>query len=88
MNDLANKLTKKYADRVEIGKLFKSFEAQMKLLMDSNKTRESDNWILAKQPFTCFNCATCEANIKNLSPSSEYLPWNKYPAGERQYNVG
>ncbi len=88
MNDLANKLTKKYADRVEIGKLFKSFEAQMKLLMDSNKTRESDNWILAKQPFTCFNCATCEANIKNLSPSNEYLPWNKYPAGERQYNVG
>jgi hypothetical protein len=88
INDFINKFTKKYMDRIEISKLFKSFEAQIKLLTDNNKVKESENWILAKQPLGCFNCATCEATIKNLSPTSDYLPWNKYPAGERQYHIG
>ena len=88
INDIYNKICKKYLDKVEINKLFKNFELQMKLLTDGQKNKESDNWILAKQPIGCFNCATCEANIKNLSPTSDYLPWNKYPVGERQYHVG
>ena len=88
INDVFNKITKKYLDKIEISKLFKNFELQMKLLSDNQKNKETDNWILAKQPIGCFNCATCEASIKNLSPSSDYLPWNKYPVGERQYHVG
>ena len=88
ISDFINKFTKKYADRIEISKLFKAFEAQMKLLTESQKNKEAENWILAKQPLGCFNCATCEANIKNLSPTTDYLPWNKYPQGERQYHVG
>ena len=59
----------------------------MKLLTDNQKNKESDNWILAEQPIWCFNCATCETNIKNLFPTSDYLPWNKYPVGGRQYHV-
>ena len=88
ISDFINKFTKKYADRIEISKLFKAFEAQMKLLTENQKNKEAENWILAKQPLGCFNCATCEANIKNLSPTTDYLPWNKYPQGERQYHVG
>ena len=88
INDFSNKISKKYFDRIEINKLFKNFELQMKLLSDNQRIKESDNWILAKQPLACFNCATCESNIKNLSPTSDYLPWNKYPPGERQYHVG
>ena len=30
----------------------------------------------------------CEANIRNVSPSNEFLAWNKYPQAERQYNMG
>ncbi len=88
ISDFINKFTKKYLDRIEISKLFKAFEAQMKLLTENQKNKEAENWILAKQPLGCFNCATCEANIKNLSPTTDYLPWNKYPQGERQYHVG
>ena len=88
INDIATKISKKYAEKLEISKLFKNLEYHMKLLSDNQKNKETDNWILAKQPIGCFNCATCEANIKNLSPSSDYVPWNKYPQGERQYHVG
>ena len=88
INDVTNKISKKYLDRLEINKLFKNLELQMKLLSDNQRNKESDNWILAKQPLACFNCATCESNIKNLSPTTDYLPWNKYPPGERQYHVG
>ena len=86
-NDLIYKIIKKYTQKTEIHKLFKNIDYQMKLLSDNQKNKESDNWILAKQPLGCFNCATCEANLKNLSPTTDYLPWNKYPQGER-YHVG
>ena len=43
---------------------------------------------MAKQPLKCFNCASCEANIKNTTPIQEYIPWNKYPQGERIYRMG
>ena len=43
---------------------------------------------MAKQPLKCFNCASCEANIKNANPTQEYIPWNKYPQGERIYRMG
>ena len=88
INDIINIITKKYLDKIEISKMFKNFDVQMKLLSEGQKNKESDNWILAKKPIGCFNCATCEANINNLSPTNEYLPWNKYPQGERQFHVG
>ena len=43
---------------------------------------------MAKQPLKCFNCASCEANIKNTASTTEYIPWNKYPQGERIYRMG
>ena len=88
LNELISKINKKYLDKFEINKLFKNLDLQMKLLSDNQKNKESDNWILAKKPLGCFNCATCEANIKNLSPTNDYLPWNKYPPGERQFHIG
>ena len=87
INDLINKINKK-SDKIEINKSLKNFEIQMKALTDNQRIKESDNWILAKQPLGCFNCATCEAKIKNLSPSNDYLPWNKYPQVDRKYHIG
>jgi uncharacterized coiled-coil DUF342 family protein len=87
INDILNKL-RKYLEKSDFNKIIKNIEIQLKLLSDNQHNKDADSWILAKHPLGCFNCATCEANIKNMAPSNEYLPWNKYPIGERQYNIG
>ena len=91
--EIYNKITelklfcnRKYADKIETNKLLKSLEVQVKEL--SGKRTDGDGWLMAKQPLKCFNCASCEANIKNTTPTQEYIPWNKYPAGERIYRMG
>ena len=91
--EIYNKITelklfcsRKYADKIETNKLLKSLEVQVKDL--SGKRTDGDGWLMAKQPLKCFNCASCEANIKNATPTQEYIPWNKYPAGERIYRMG
>lgn len=87
ISDIFNKL-RKYLEKSDFNKIIKNIEIQLKLLSDNQHNKDADSWILAKHPLGCFNCATCEANIKNMAPSNEYLPWNKYPIGERQYNIG
>ena len=87
MSDYMSDMNKKYLEKTEFNKYIKSLEIKLKSL-DKEPSKENENWILAKQPIGCFNCASCEANIKNSSPPGEYLPWNKYPKGERQYNLG
>ena len=62
----------------------KALEVQIKALNEEMKQKQdADSWILAKQPMKCFNCATCEANIKNEIPSEEYVSWNKYPSSNK-----
>jgi hypothetical protein len=91
--EIYNKITelklfcnRKYADKIETNKLIKSLDVQIKGL--TGKKTDGDGWLMAKQPLKCFNCASCEANIKNTSTTQEYIPWNKYPAGERIYRMG
>ena len=85
LNELINKIKKKYLDKNEVNKLIKKLDLQIKLLSDNQKNKDADTWILAKQPVGCFNCASCEANIKNLSPQDEFCPWNRYPNGEKHF---
>ena len=35
-----------------------------------------------------FNCASCEANIKDEYSAADYLPWKKYPRGEKIHRMG
>ena len=86
LEGLMDKISKKYVEKIDINKYIKSMDIKLKLL--DNQQKDSDSWILAKKPIGCFNCASCEANIKTLSTTNEYVPWNKYPQGERQYNMG
>ena len=86
LNHLLGKINKKYVDKLEINKYLKNIDIKLKLL--DNQQKDSDSWILAKYPIGCFNCASCESNIKKVSSSNEYIPWNKYPQGERQYHIG
>jgi hypothetical protein len=90
INLLNNRYSKRFIEKIEFNKIIKNIDIQIKLLQGNinHKKEEADNWLLAKQSLKCFNCATCEANIANSSPPNEYLPWNKYPQGEKQYRIG
>ena len=87
INELKTIFNKKFLDKAEHYKAVKNLEAQIKVQVEENK-KDADGWIMAKRPLKCFNCATCESNIKNVTPSSDYLPWNKYPPGDRIYRMG
>ena len=68
-------------------KQIKNLEMQIKALNEEMKQKQdADSWILAKQPMKCFNCASCEANIKNEIPSEEFISWNKYPIPNKNDN--
>ena len=86
LNHLLDKINKKYVDKSEINKYIKNIDIKIKSL--DNQQKDSESWILAKQPIGCFNCASCESNIKNITISKDYIPWNKYPQADRQYHIG
>ena len=94
--DFNNKLTelkefikKKYLEKMEFTKTVKSLEVQIKALGNDPKKADADSWLLAKRPLKCFNCASCEANIKDENYSTaDYLPWKKYPRGEKIHRMG
>lgn len=91
IEDLRITCNKKYADKYDINKTLKYLEAQIKMLLESNKKAEgADNWLLAKKPIGNFMCASCEAVLKNdLATKNEYIPWNKYPnREEKNYRMG
>jgi hypothetical protein len=77
----------KYLEKKEFNKKLKTLEIQIKYIEEENK-KEMDSWLLAKKPMKCFNCATCEADVKNDYTSAEYLPWKKYPRGDKIHRIG
>ena len=79
---------KRFVEKSELSKNIKQLELQIKSLDFENKKNDAETWLMAKQPVGCFNCASCEANIKNVNPSNEYLPWNKYPQQDKIYRMG
>ena len=86
---LSIKCAKKYLEKLEFIKIIKNIEIQLKLLQGNGAKQENDsNWLIANKPLKCFNCATCEANVSNSVSPNEYIPWNKYPYGDKQYWIG
>ena len=89
LNELRLFIQKRYLEKFEFNKTIKTIEIQIKSLTNDPKKQDSDNWLLAKRPLKCFNCASCEANIKNDNyNTAEYLPWKKYPRGEKIHRMG
>ena len=73
----------------ELYKVIKNLEVQIKALNEEmKKKQDADSWLLAKSPIKCFNCATCDAHIKNEGISEEYISWNKYPAQNDKNRFG
>ena len=86
---LSIKCAKKYLEKLEFIKIIKNIEIQLKLLQGNGAKQDNDgNWLIANKPLKCFNCATCEANVSNSVSPNEYIPWNKYPYGDKQYWIG
>ena len=90
LEDLKTSFHKKYMERTEIQKALKVIDNQIKLLNESVKKYEgSDTWLLAKKPIGNFQCASCEANLKDLEQKDNFVPWNKYPSREEKtYRIG
>ena len=78
---------KRYLEKLEFNKTIKNLEVQIKVLGEDGK-KEGDSWLLAKRPLKCFNCASCESKIRNDYSTADYLPWKKYPRGEKIHRMG
>ena len=81
---------KKYMEKSEINKNLRIIENQIKMLSDTYKKMDgSDNWLLAKKPLNNYQCASCEANLKDLEKKDNFVAWNKYPnREEKTYRMG
>ena len=88
LNDMKIYIQKKCIEKLEFSKVIKNLEVQIKSLTEDKKKSEGETWLLAKQPLKCFNCASCEAMVKNENKSGEYIPWKKYPQGEKIHRMG
>ena len=89
LSEFKNFIQKKYLEKYEFNKTIKSLEVQIRLLNDDSKKNDADTWLLAKKNMKCFNCASCESNIKNDNyTTADYLAWKKYPSGERNHRMG
>ena len=89
-NLLEDNKSKIQKNKNELNKQIKGLEVEIKSIWTELKKRESaDNWILAKQPIKCFNCATCDNDIKiDSQRGEEYVPWNKILPNNRSYRLG
>ena len=64
---------KKYADKIDTNRSLRALEIQIKdIIGERRKAEGGDSWLMAKQPLKCL----------------DYIPWNKYPQGERIYRMG
>ena len=89
MNELKILIQKKYVEKYDFNRTIKSLEVQIKALNEEHKRRDADTWLLAKKNTQCFNCASCDANIKNENyTTADYLAWKKYPKGEKIHRMG
>ena len=89
ITELKTYIQKKYLEKYEFNRIIKNIEVQIKILNEDAKKRDADTWLLAKRNTKCFNCATCEANIKNENyTTADYLAWKKYPKGEKIHRMG
>ena len=88
-NDIEDNKLKIQKNRNELYKHIKTIEIDIKSLWNELKKKESsDSWLLAKNPIKCFNCASCNNDIKVDSPKEEYIHWKRILPTNRSYNQG
>ena len=90
IEDFKANFHKKYMEKTEIQKALKLIDNQIKALNEITKKYEaSDTWLLAKKPIGNYQCASCEANLKDLEHKDNFVAWNRYPSREdKTYRIG
>ena len=89
INELKIFIQKKYLEKYDFNRIIKNIEIQIKNLNEESKKRDADTFLLAKKNTKCFNCASCEADIKNDNyTTADYLAWKKYPKGDKIHRMG
>ena len=90
IEDLKTSFHKKYMERSDIQRALKLIDNQIKTLNEVTKKYEaSDTWLLAKKPIGNYQCASCEANLKDLEHKDNFVAWNRYPTREEKtYRIG
>ena len=79
---------KRYIEKNYYNKTMKALEIQIKYLTDEKK-KDAESWLLGKRNIQCFNCASCEKDIKNENyTTADYLAWKKYPKNEKIHRMG
>ena len=88
-NQIDENKSKIIKNKNELYKLIKGLEVEIKSIWEELKKRESsDTWILAKKPLKCFNCATCDNDIKIEHQKDEYMHWNKILSSNKSFIKG
>lgn len=92
IEEMKNNFNRKYADRIDTNKNFKSIESQMKHIIEVyiKRSDKGDSWLIAKKPIGGYSCASCENYIGDLTEKNEFMAWNKVPGKEtfdRTYRV-
>ena len=88
-NQIDENKSKIIKNKNELYKLIKGLEVEIKSIWEELKKRESsDTWILAKKPLQCFNCATCDNDIKIEHQKDEYMHWNKILSSNKSFIRG
>ena len=88
-NQIDENKSKIIKNKNELYKLIKGLEVEIKSIWEELKKRESsDTWILAKKPLQCFNCATCDNDIKIEHQKDEYMHWNKILSSNKSFIKG
>lgn len=82
IEELKETFSKKFANRLDTNRNFKSIETQIKEIIEvyvKHSSQNGNDWLLAKKPINGYTCASCEAYIGDLKDKTEYLAWNKIP---------
>ena len=88
IEEMKDSFAKKYANRIDTNRNFKSIETQMKQIIEVyiKKSDKSNDWLIAKKPLNGYTCASCEAYLGELKDKSEYLAWNKIPSNHIDFD--
>lgn len=84
LEDLANGLDKRFADKNETKKALKALEKQIKnlfdMLMSKGNGAHEDDAMFAKRPLGGWSCASCAKDLVNLQGvQADYVPWRQWP---------
>lgn len=81
IQQMADILGKKFADRNKTKKALKDLEFQLRKILEFIMSkREGDDAMLSRKPLGGYSCASCEKGLEQLlGRKADHQPWNRMP---------